>query len=189
VLSGAEIVWRPNNISGARVIVSPDDLVPDAVVTMDLVHHEVHEGDYFGAYLYSENASVVSGVVYHVLTPNAKGIHWDAYIESDIAGVLELWENATVSTSGAIVFARNNRRDSATSSTVLVFSQPGYTSGAGTLLDKRYVGASNPKTEIGGSIRNTVERILKSGEDYLIKFVPISSPNHVYIKSEWYETG
>lgn len=191
--SGVEVIHRPANNSGLVVnsyIKSPIDATDGDLVTIDAVHHEIHEGKYFEAYTYAENAGTISGVVLHLLTPvDATRIHWAGIVESDVAAVIELWENVTVGTSGTVVTVYNRNRDSVTTAETLAFSQPGYTSGSGSLLQKRYIGIDRPATQLGGSIRNNSERILKSGTNYIVKVIPSASPSKVFVGSEWYEVG
>ncbi len=190
ISSGIEIIWRPSNESGQSVlakITSPNDTVEDSVITIDFVHHMIHDGKYFDAFYYQADAGTVSGVVLHLVTPEDKAVHFEALIESDVPGIIEMWEGATVGTSGTIVTVRNHKRDSTTSGTVLAFSQPGYTSGGGTLVQKRFIGVNGNVVKLGGTLRENSERILKSGTNYLIKFVPENTDNNIVIQGEWYE--
>jgi hypothetical protein len=200
VASGAEVIWRTGNLSGLVVLAnvsgqsmtigSPIDADYDAVITVDIVHHMIHDGNYYGASSLQSDVNTISGVVIHMITPaDATRIHWDALVESDVAGKVELWENTIVSVSGSVLTVLNRNRDSTNTTECLMFKNPGYTSGNGTILQTRWMGVNNNATKMGGSIRPTAERILKSGTNYLLKFTPLSSPNNVYLGMEWYEVG
>ena len=190
VASGIESIWRPLNLSGLvtnSYIKSPIDVVDGAIITITNKDYRIHNGNFFKAGQYTVSAGTVSGVVLHMLTPASLAVHTVYTVESDVAGLVELYENPTITVSGTVIFVLNRNRGGLTSSTTLVFSQPNYTSGTGTLLARRYNGTYSKDSTPGGAVTGLAEWIFKSGTNYILKFVPEATPSHVNLRFDWSE--
>lgn len=158
------------------------------LVIIPFEHHMIHEGNYFTISDYSGDVAINSTTArWLIKTPDTvKRIHLTTMFDSSGAATVELYENPTVVANGVAMTPVNNDRNSAKTTTALVYRRP-QTNGDGTLLEKRFMGANNNKTKLGGSARTAAEFILKQNEDYMLKYTPSGDNAIVATNIEFYE--
>ena len=164
------------------------DGVDDSLVTIDLAHHKVHEGEYFTC---SDSATINAGAanrkVWRFTTPDsAVRAHFMVVFYSDLAGVLTFAENPTLNAAGSALARLNNDRNSGGVAAVTAFKDTTLTA-EGTILNTVIIGTDNPKTQIGGNARFSSEFILKQNEDYTLVFVASNNATTISMVAEWYE--
>ena len=158
-----------------------------SLVSIPVEHHMVHEGKYFTATDYDTDIDISAPKYWRITAPNTTTrIHCTIMVYVDAAGLVQFYENPTISTAGTSLTAYNNDRNSSTAPTATVFKDT-TTSNDGTLLEQAYLGTSNNRTKIGGDSRQAVEFILEQNEDYIVKFTPAADDTQATIAVEWYE--
>lgn len=171
------------------VSLAPFDDTTGAPIFMDVVHHEVHEGEMFHA-AYT-NGSVANGASLDMmLTTGAKEAHtsWE-----EVAGGLVtvyLYEGVTTSAEGTAVTAYNMHRGKVNTPTGTVTHTPTVTAtGTTALINGRILpGGTSPQTRVGGGIRSGSEWILEPSTKYLMRVTNGSGAAiAVNVVLEWYE--
>ena len=163
------------------------DSVEPVVATIEMEHHEVHEGNFYTAIVYDADVDSGEALAKEVLltTPNtAKRIHIKIQVTGTGTGFIQLTENPSVS-AGTAVTLYNNDRNSGNSSTLVVKYDPTVTAD-GTIIYQDWIPAEI-KGKIGGVVRPGAEWILKQNEDYLIRVVSDADNNKISIVMEFYE--
>jgi hypothetical protein len=141
---------------------------------MDAERYKIHAGEVFRADVYFD---ADSGLVL-VTTDTLAYTHMTARVESQDAGVFEIFETCTTSSDGSEILLFNAKRTSTDTLTVTVTDTPTMTDW-GTQIEEGAV-------DSGGSGGRGDEWILKQGTKYLVKFTPDASAKFV-ILLELYE--
>ncbi len=166
------------------------DPVTGMPVVIDVVHHEVHEGEMFHA----ENTfgTVANGGTVDVLflPGTVKECHttWEVFAGGQVA--VFLYETVTASANGSAVPAWNMKRNNAGTPSAVVTHTPTVTDVGGTALINGRVlpGGNSPQTRVGGGIRSGAEWIFKPATKYLMRVVNTSGSGiAVNVGLEWYE--
>jgi len=173
---------------GKRSRANPNyiDHVVGAMVFIDSVHSEIHEGHFFECTAYDnsiDNAAAIDLLVVtgsrrcHIVFQGAVGGNSVAY----------LYENTTVSDNGAAVTIHNKYRNALMSPSVAVYSGPTITS-VGVLLHSSFLPGGTKSFAGGGQTRTESEWVLKPNANYLARMVNISGGAvPASIALEWYE--
>ena len=142
------------------------DIFTGAQLTIDVSHHEVHEGEMFHAEF--TNASVSDAASVDVLLhTGAKNAHtvFDVYAGGQAR--VYLYESVTVTTTGSAVTTYNMNRSAALTPTVAISSTPTVLVGSVVLVNGRVLpGGASQQTRVGGGVRQGVEWILKPDTNY-----------------------
>ena len=161
------------------------DIITGALVSVDELHHEIHDGEHFSA-TFAETIGSGSASVLLLETPGSAvaEIHFVADLESSAAGTLIFSEtpNATV---GTAVTAYNNKRTSGTSALTTVTSSGAVTT-TGTILGNMVVGAGGAGNKVGGESGARNEWILNNDARYLLQYTA-SAASNVAWNVLWYE--
>lgn len=160
----------------------PIDETTGAAVSLDLEHHEIHEGDSYVAFYSATGVGVGSNVDVRITAPNTTTrIHF----VFEVIGTVEyevLWcENGNV-TSGTSVTAYNRERNSANTATLVVAHTPSVVS-VGTQIDGWRVGLG----KTGGEVRGLSEWVLTQGYTYLLRVTSQAASNNISVHMDWYE--
>jgi hypothetical protein len=167
------------------------DELTAANVGLDYAHYEVHEGDAFSCCYYASTAS--GGVIsMNIESPTTtKRAHLLLSVESNLPGVMVLYENPTWSAAGTgtALTSFNCNRNSTNTALTKLYSAPTLSGTlTGTTIMTRVVGAGNSnQTRVGGSVRSGFEYILKGSDKYYVKFTADTNATLVSINVEWYE--
>lgn len=167
------------------------DTTTGAVVTLETINHEVHEGEMF--HVAYTNSSVSNGANVDVLlVTGAKEAHtvWEVFAGGQVT--VSLYEAPTVTegNEGTALTAYNMKRSSANTPTAAVYHTPTVgATGSVTLVNGRILpGGTSPTTRVGGGIRSGSEWILDASTMYLMR-VNNSSGGAIAVNvvMEWYE--
>lgn len=170
------------------VAIAPFDSTTGATITMDVVHHEVHEGEMF--HVSHTVTSAANGANVDVqLTTGAKEAHtaWEVFAGGQVT--VYLYEAPTTS-GGTALTPYNMKRASTETPTAAVVHTPTVTSvGSVALVNGRVLpGGTSSQTRVGGGIRSGAEWILKPSTKYLMRINNSSgSTIAVNVALEWYE--
>jgi hypothetical protein len=164
------------------------DSLSEAPVFIDLVHHEIHEGNTFQAWAYTGTVAS-SGSLDLVIstTGTAKGVHLTYEVSAGGDADVLFYEGITGTfvTAATVV---NMNRISVNTSPVVCFVYPTVTV-TGLLLNTSLLpGGTGSDTSAGGSARFGSEWILKTNTRYLIRSRNISASNQpMSIVAQWYQ--
>lgn len=185
-----ERMWRllGGTESGEAEDRNTRDEVTNALLTIDIAHHEVHEGEYYRAgYSASVNNSASVDVL---LQTAAKYCH--VVLEANVAGAAQayFYEAPTVSAAGTAMAEVNlNRPKSATETATMVVTHTPTVPSVGTtpIVNGRYLpggtGGNRPGTQARAG-----EIILKLNTYYLFRITNISGQSAILnAVLEWYE--
>ncbi|GAF98214.1 unnamed protein product, partial [marine sediment metagenome] len=147
--------WRPtlvDELSGGDVCISHEE-------------HAVHEEDGFYAQIIDTTLASGATLIMLVTVPDSTPqVHAKFGFNTAKEATLMIYENPDISSVGGAVTEWNRDRNSAVAATVVVTEKPAITAN-GTLMQSRLVGSGG---KVGGEMRNEVEWLLKTDEQYLI---------------------
>ena len=165
------------------------DTVTDALVVMEVEHHEIHEGDFYEV---PNIINITNGNTYaiSILTNATKQVHFktEKLASSGEKISIGLQEGVTIAGGSAVIPINHNRTSTKTSSVVV---KTGVTlSTAGTTVSVGYIGGG---TGVGGnsnggdsSVSN--EYILKTSTNYGVVIVNNGvGASTVLTSLQWYE--
>jgi hypothetical protein len=159
------------------------------LVGIDIIHHEIHEGNHYSTSYYEK---IGSGTAINVLiTVGTKSIHMVGEMVSDNPGMATFSKspNATTTSSTAITCFNNNGNSSKTTDTV--FTVGGTYTSSGTILRTYLFGSSSGtggnKISMGSTAGEINEAILTPGDKYLIRFVADGASTRTIIRTAFYE--
>lgn len=157
------------------------------LVAIDLPHHKIHEGVHYFCSDYDNDVDTGTPKLWRLTTPAAGFVHLTFKAQTTLNGLLELYENATISAAGTTLPSYNSDRSSANTSTV-VHAKDTTTSAAGTLIRSYVMGSdgANPVGADGGEASHDNEMILKASEDYVFKFTAGTDNARITLNLEYY---
>lgn len=164
------------------------DTTTGALVTMDTIHHEVHEGELFTAE-YTAASVADAGTVRMVFATGAKQPHLSMSVNAGGNCQIYIYEGVTY-TGGTAVPVYNNNRLSTNTPTVSVKHTPSAgTAGTVAIVNGRLLpGGTSATTRVGGAVRPNVEYALGTSTNYFMDVVN-KSGGAITVTSilEWYE--
>lgn len=169
------------------------DLVDDAVHALkiiDVVHHEVHEGEMFSADHVATTVADAASVDVLFQAGAGKDSHFVFDVSAGGAVRVYLYEGPTISAVGTALTPYNLNRRSARQPGSQVSHTPTVGAvGTTVLIGGRYLaGGASAQTRIGGGLRPGLERILAPGRTYLLRVTNVSgSAITISVAAEWYE--
>lgn len=172
------------------VSLAPFDEITGGAIVMDVVHHEVHEGEMWHAERTS--VAVADGASVDLLMHVGGAIENHTVFEVLASGqvTVSLWESPTIGALGTEMTPYNMRRSITETSRSQIYHTPTITAtGSVALVDGRLLpGGTSPTTRVGGGVRQGVEWILAPGTYYLLR-VRNNSGAATTINTivEWYE--
>jgi hypothetical protein len=178
------------------VVANPDFAMDDVggAITIDFVHHEVHEGEYYTAMVRANDVDAADTLFIYFKT-GASSLHFAASISCPYAGVAAFYETPTVTdTTGMsnITPRCNNRVTGDLAGEIVGWSDSDLafidiaTANLGTRLESAYVGAGAGAKAAGGTARQGTEWILKANTIYMIIFVSSTNDNDVHVGIGYY---
>lgn len=164
--SAEELLTRINNKLGY------DDTV-GALITIDTVHHEVHEGEMFTV---EHSASVTNTNSLDILfTIGNKTAHTGISVSAGGQITGYLYEAPTASGGTALTIYNMNRTSSNVSEAIATHTPTVSATGSVALINGRVLpGGATNQTRVGGSARTGAEWILKSNTKYLLRITNTS---------------
>jgi hypothetical protein len=168
----------------------PVDEITGALVTIDAVHAEIHEGELFSVSYKAPDASPIAdnGTIIFVINTGALFAH---FIGSGACGgdaQLELVEDAVV-TGGAAMTERNHKRTEGDGgNTVNVVRDPGAIPMPGDVLEDLLLPGGTGGNSIGVDGGQRVEWILTPNSVYLLRLTNrAGNAQPASLRAEWYE--
>lgn len=190
-----------------RVLIDPDDNTRrqefdnlfKAPITIDVDHHELHEGHAFMAHGVDTSMSATDTLIMAFKTPNSSRLlHMVISGHFKAAGHLNVDEGCTwTAETGAATTVYNRERDGTFSSSGIlenadqaaftasgkyILNPTGYA--AGTILHSDYTWSSGP---IGGGSRATEEIILSRDTAYCFVYIADGATNAADLQLDWDE--
>jgi len=161
-----------------------DNILTGSLVTIDVLHHEVHEGEHYTA-TYAETLASGSASIILVETAasSVTDIHFIAVLDTSAGGTM-LFSEAPGSTVGTTVVAYNNKRESTDTATMTVTRDAAVTT-AGTILETGVLGGGASK-KTGGASGSRNEWILNHETRYSLEFTSSAATNVAW-NLLWYE--
>jgi hypothetical protein len=160
------------------------------LTSVEYEHHKIHEGDHYECSDYDSDVDITGPKYWHIKTPASGRTHLTFEVIAARNGLLEFFENPTITGDGTLLTCYNNDRNSSNTPNTL-FYYDATASSDGTKLDTFVIGSdgSNPVGDRGGDNRRNNEWILKASESYLIKFTAATDNCRVSMQSEFYEVS
>lgn len=167
-----------------------------APLSIDIAHHEIHEGDSFSLFNYEVGIADTETIEILVQAPAVvspqKRIHLISEHEGSTAHLFEMIEGATYSSAGVAATPINRHRGSAKTSAMQaaytgITSSNIVTGGTPLAVWGALYGAGR---NVGGGSRGTEEWILDAGESYLFRITSAGgggSACNAWIGLIWYE--
>lgn len=176
-------------IRGSRFgVIAEVDEVAGYLVTIDPVHHHVHEGRLFST-THIKEALGASNSTYMLLRAGANNVpHFEFTVNTAGAARIDMFEGPTLTDDGTPLTEVNHDRSSSNTSDVSVFSEP-TVSADGTLLltDRVPSGVAGAKAGLG-NVSGRAEWLLAPSTDYLIKITNQgNTAATVAASAVWYE--
>jgi hypothetical protein len=164
------------------------DAITGAMVSIEVIHHEVHEGEMF--YAEHVNTNVANAVSLDILiTTGAKYDHIVFNLGVGGQTLVYLYEGPNAS-GGTSVPIYNMNRPSANAPLSIVTHTPSVVAtGSVALVNGRLLaGGTSPQTRVGAGVRAGTEFILKPSTKYLIRATNNSGAGiAINIALEFYE--
>lgn len=171
---------------GVRVFIGPTDPISDIPITLDMAHHQLHEGEShqvtYAPAAIANGATLDHRLVVGNLAPTTRTPHLVVELDSTGECWLYLYETPTTTGNGTQQTAYNRNRNSATVPNMTVWLAPTVTA-AGTLLSGWIIGSGEKS---GGSGRDSIEWDLKANTVYLVRVVS-KNANNIAMRMMWYE--
>ena len=159
------------------------DASTETLQTITYEHHEIHSGSHF-YYCDFQDFSNGQVVDFTFVTPNTtKWAHMDFYIGSTDAASIEIYEGATVDTTGTAITAINNNRNSTNTSDMTIRTGDTFTA-----VGTKIYGASSGDKGAAGIIEREREIVLKQNTTYIFRITNQTNlTNTITYCGEWYE--
>lgn len=157
------------------------------LVSINLPHHKIHEESHYFWVDYDNDVDIAGPKYWRITTPATGFIHLTWCMCASLNGLIEVFENPTISAAGTSKVAYNSDRNSSETSTATHYYDT-TTSADGTLLASFVIGSdgANPIGTTGGRSKHENEMILKQNEDYLFKFTAGTDNARASIHLEYY---
>lgn len=160
--------------------------VANARITIDLPHHEVHEGDFYTlSGTLQINAGTANAFSYGIYPPTGANLHFQGVVSAQNSGYAQLWEQPSF-TLGDTVTPFNNNRNSLNAIGGTFVTNPTIAT-LGTLLQTRFFGSNAPGVRIGGESNLRNEWILNPSYTYLLWVVADNASTNVNLDIETYK--
>ena len=155
-----------------------------ALYTMDVAHHEIHEGNTYMASGISGTLGVDDTFILTAITPNtAKWSHVFYQASGILKFYIRIYEGATVDVAGSAVTAINKNRNSTNTSGGTFREDDTFTD----LGDQIYATLVATGTRNGGSEGTRLEWVLKQNTTYAFHLTSADANNILSGQLEWYE--
>lgn len=153
--------------------------------TMDIVHHEIHEGN---SWTFTDGPTTLAAAASReiLIIAGASDVHFEEVVDASLSGLLYIYEGTTYSAPGTAVTVTARNRANVQACTTLVYHTPTLTA-TGTLLAVHQVGTSSTGGRTGESASSDrAEWILDAGKKYLLRFTADANNTRTIIRGDWY---
>jgi hypothetical protein len=164
------------------------DDISGALNTIDIVHNEIHEGEFFSVSFKSADDSAIAdnATIAFALTPATKYVHLQAVGAMGGDAEIEFYEVSTV-TGGTATTPRNHNRNGSDNSDVTVVRDPTVNT-AGTLLENIFLPGGTGPQAVGGAGGQRQEWVLRPAITHVVRITNragTAQPGSLSVS--WYE--
>lgn len=163
-----------------------DAIVPQAVITIDEPHSEIHQGD---AFRFTDSVTIGSGSSqdYMITTPNTTNwAHMTMMADGTAITSFFLYEATDKNgTTLQTVFNANRNSASAATTTIRKGTSGGTTDG--TLIAQYSSGTSSGNSKTSSTVDHRDEFILKQNTKYIFRITSGTNGNLCNVTFSWYE--
>jgi hypothetical protein len=161
------------------------DVETHALITIDYVHHEIHDGDTFMYHDVTDSLGTGVSIDYMITTPNTtKWLHVSHDVEFSGAGTVEIYEAGDrVGTAAQTLYNRDRNSIKVPTGTLHKATSGGTTDGTKIVYWKG--GASQSKNS--ATHGTSSEKILRQNTKYIIRVTSRAEANVVSVSIGWYE--
>jgi hypothetical protein len=154
------------------------------LVTIDIVHHKIHEGEYYKACSVDENLSTATKW-WLLINSVGSPIHGLFDFNCTVAGRVVLYEDCTTGTfnKGTLTPCFNYNRVVGGTANMLFYSSPVSLTGTGLQLYNARFGAGQRN---GGELASREEIIFKTGGTYALALIPDATSGKVALGFGFY---
>jgi hypothetical protein len=163
------------------------DEITGALVTIPVIHHEVHEGETFSTSLFSLVNANGADITVLLRTGSTHYGHLTFTTSGGGDAQVRLLEAPTIQAVGNAMAIYNMKRYSTDTPEIQAFANPTYIDGASIPTNFLVPGGSGGNSQ-GGISRPSTEWILSLNTDYVIELTNIAVGNQpLSIVMQWYE--
>lgn len=160
-------------------------------INIDFFHHQIHRGGAFVVTDVDASVDIASPKYWRITTPASNYAHFEVFIWADAPGLAEVFENPTEDdpvVAGTALTAYNRNRNSSKNASINFKYDPVFAAD-GTKINHARIGTAAviPILSAGGQTGSRKEIILKTNEDYVVKFTPDGDGTACWIQFDWYE--
>jgi len=153
--------------------------------SIDIVHHEIHEGDHWTNTHYVSVGTATAATVM-ITTPGTTECHMVVEYEASNSGVLTFSKIPDV-TAGTAIVSQNNNQIIGTSCETAIVHTVTYAS-SGTILENHIIGGSNTnKVKTGDVGSSRIEWVGDNSTEYLVKFDADNAATRFVCNIKFYE--
>ncbi len=177
------------SIAGSVGIIEPIDGKTGGVTTIEVPHHEVHEGEMFESDHIFQDVANNANADFLIQNSGIYELHTTFHIVTGGEAFAYLYEGPTISSNGTAAYINDMNRETSNIPTALTYYGPTVASN-GTQLVSSLIEGGDAGRAIGGQIRSNSEWILKKSQKYLIRVTNKAGvAKHISIAAEFYEVS
>ena len=160
------------------------DTLTFGIVTIDTVHHELHEGNHYH-YCNYQLGNAVGATIEFVLTVPSGAIypHFLFEVYSSQGATIDVYIGTTGVTGGTSITPRNNNTVSINTSGISIVKDPSSITSDGLFVSGYLAGAGRN----AGFNKRDNEFILSDNRSYLVRITSLANGNDISWCCEWYE--
>jgi hypothetical protein len=175
------------------IIINKQDTTTGALIGIDYVHHEIHDGD---SYMYHDVIASLGDTVvqdYWFVTPNTtKWAHIGHSVESTGPLTIEIFEGADRTNAKTKQTVYNRNRNSTNENTTFIYKNDATGTGSGGTTDGTKIvwwkgGIANNKVQNGTNVGTSNEKILKQNRNYIFRITSHMAANLISVSFDFYE--
>lgn len=165
------------------------DDITGALAAIDTIHHEVHEGETYRAWLITPHGSLIANDGFVDLVLTTATLYPHIVFSLGFGGDCEfnIYRGPIFNLDGTLQVPHNLKDYSTNVSTVMARWRPTVTN-VGTEIDGEFFPGGTGGNASGGSIRRSTEDIFRLETSYLIRITNRSGNARQFsLEAEWYE--
>ena len=173
-----------------KITANEKDTISDALVTIDITHHEIHDGNHYTkTFVETKLSSQFLNITFKKgVAANAKR-HVSFEVGANQSGAVYLYEQIKTSAAGGTTYTllNNNRTSTKACAYRLITGKTTFSSSTGTLLVSGQYGANLGAQRFGGSANSRNEWVFKSTKEYLLRYDPAANTTGIMVTVTLYE--
>lgn len=161
--------------------------------SIDISHQSIHQGNHFIVHRIATGINIANPKYFLIIPPplatipsNTIEVHLIFQVDSEPGGMLQFFEDPTVTNNGTVMTIINNNRRSITISLTQVYENTTVSNEGTSLLEDRK-GTTTTGAVLGEFERDDEEIILNPSKKYLLKFTPLTDNTVITFELNWYD--